>query len=216
MTASSHSLENPILQHYYEILPKVKILHLTVSFTSKNDCDKAIINLQPNIVSYQKGDANSSPINVHLISEITPDTANITKLDNLLKIKCRLRTGSIEFSNLYSNQNLDESLLNATEIQNLQHIQCHQCKNLIFSRNFRNRLCQSALRVINLPSEHWHELVDSWMCHKEDISALKGNMGNQILSRQNVVMVGDTYFLLNINDIIENSIKLQPCNVSPL
>ncbi|KAI8080198.1 HECT-like ubiquitin-conjugating enzyme-binding-domain-containing protein, partial [Gilbertella persicaria] len=59
----------------------------------------------------------------------------------------------------------------------------------------------------DLPSEHWYELVECWICHETKPEEHKSRM-RPILARSNVILVGTTYFLLHPNNIATNAIEV--------
>ncbi|KAG0260976.1 hypothetical protein DFQ27_003254 [Actinomortierella ambigua] len=63
-------------------------------------------------------------------------------------------------------------------------------------------------RIVDLPSEHWQELVECWMCHdEEDIKELReGDLG----AREGQVLVGTTYLLIHALDINQEAIQIHP------
>ncbi|KAG0232920.1 hypothetical protein BGW42_007829 [Actinomortierella wolfii] len=63
-------------------------------------------------------------------------------------------------------------------------------------------------RIVDLPSEHWQELVECWMCHdEEDIKELReGDLG----AREGQVLVGATYLLIHALDIDQDALQVHP------
>ncbi|KAF9973506.1 hypothetical protein BGZ73_003248 [Actinomortierella ambigua] len=63
-------------------------------------------------------------------------------------------------------------------------------------------------RIVDLPSEHWQELVECWMCHdEEDIKELReGDLG----AREGQVLVGTTYLLIHAEDVKQDAIQIHP------
>eukprot|EP00128_Syssomonas_multiformis_P009114 Colp12_sorted_trinity150504_noHs@3496 len=58
-------------------------------------------------------------------------------------------------------------------------------------------------RVLPLPSEHWSELVDCWVCHDQS----HRHMIKEITSKANACLVGESYCLLDKHDIISNNVS---------
>lgn len=59
----------------------------------------------------------------------------------------------------------------------------------------------------NLPSEHWYELVECWICHETKPEEHRTRM-RAISAKSNHVLVGSTYFLLHPNDLENETIKV--------
>ncbi|KAI9340393.1 ubiquitin-conjugating enzyme E2-binding protein, partial [Zopfochytrium polystomum] len=90
----------------------------------------------------------------------------------------------------------------AEELLDLQDIQCGSCGiSLLESRSASAPIRFD--RTLDLPTEHWHELVDCWTCHKEDYSRLQsGHHGTIIPSkRSGELLVARGYLVLHRDDI---------------
>jgi len=61
-------------------------------------------------------------------------------------------------------------------------------------------------RVVDLPSEHWQELVDCWMCHEEDFTELReGDLG----ARLGQALVGGTYLLIHSGNVDQDAVAIE-------
>lgn len=69
---------------------------------------------------------------------------------------------------------------------------------------------QSSLfnRIVDLPSEHWHELIDCWRCHQEDYSQIKHFHGI-IESKVNTLHVSHGFVGLHVKNIRDGSLLFQ-------
>ena len=85
----------------------------------------------------------------------------------------------------------------AKELEHLQGLSCRSCQQLITSTNeFQSK---------DLPSEHWYELVECWICHEAKPEEHRSRM-QPISARPNMVLVGGTYLLLHPRDLLTNSL----------
>ncbi|TPX38365.1 hypothetical protein SmJEL517_g00154 [Synchytrium microbalum] len=65
-----------------------------------------------------------------------------------------------------------DSPYTASSLKKLSRITCHGCNSDLIVRNSKEDDTTTFRRVLDLPSSHWHEVVDCWMCHMEDYSKL--------------------------------------------
>ncbi|KAF9931086.1 hypothetical protein FBU30_010832 [Linnemannia zychae] len=105
------------------------------------------------------------------------------------------------------------SPLPASQLQGLQNLSCGSCGNILLSTNNLGATEHSEQsssgpiqRVVDLPSEHWQELVDCWMCHEEDFTELReGDLG----ARHGQALVGGTYLLIHAKDVDHTAILIE-------
>lgn len=64
-------------------------------------------------------------------------------------------------------------------------------------------------KIKDLPSEHWYELVECWICHETKPEEHQARM-KPILARPHVLLVGTTYFLIHPDNIIKDSLQVDP------
>ncbi|KAI9483706.1 MAG: HECT-like ubiquitin-conjugating enzyme-binding-domain-containing protein [Benjaminiella poitrasii] len=62
-------------------------------------------------------------------------------------------------------------------------------------------------KIKDLPSEHWYELVECWICHETKPEEHRSRM-RPILARANLLLVGTTYFLIHPENIVTDSIEV--------
>lgn len=88
---------------------------------------------------------------------------------------------------------------------------CSTCSSALISSH-------SAARYLAMPSEHWEELIDSWMCHSDqllNLSVTKGREGIQEGKqlKPDEVRVFDSFVVWDASRAIEGAIPL-PSKVS--
>ncbi|KAI8084936.1 ubiquitin-conjugating enzyme E2-binding protein [Halteromyces radiatus] len=83
-----------------------------------------------------------------------------------------------------------------------QQLQCRHCAQILVE-NKNNNLS----RCKDLPSEHWYELVECWICHETKPEEHQARM-RPILAQHGTLLVGSFYFLIHVNDLVPLSIKL--------
>ncbi|PHZ14204.1 uncharacterized protein RHIMIDRAFT_278433 [Rhizopus microsporus ATCC 52813] len=85
-------------------------------------------------------------------------------------------------------------------LRELSEFQCKVCAQPLFLKD-------KEYKLKDLPSEHWYELVECWICHETKPEEHQARM-RPILARPTVLLVGSTYFLLHPDDIIANSTQM--------
>ncbi|RIA79275.1 ubiquitin-conjugating enzyme E2-binding protein [Glomus cerebriforme] len=167
---------------------------LKLVFESKPPSNKVISPKTSKIFS-------TSKIEVPLIQTIeTSEQPIITNSEECIDIKLKLRTfvrkkpakRDISMSETY------QAPFNSTKISSFRNILCGCCRRLLIKKN-------ALKKILDMPSEHWVELIDCWMCHQENYKHAK--IGD-IIARENVGLVGNTYFLVHPNDVGENVLKV--------
>jgi len=190
---------------FAEILPNVKSMTVNVGLPrSKKEFIyefrlyplKLVFGLPSN-----KSTTSKTKIEVPLTKTIeTSEHPNITNSDEGIDIKLKLRTyvrkrpakKDISTSETY------QVPLNSTEISCLKNILCDYCKEPLIEKN-------ALKKILDMPSEHWAELVDCWMCHQENY---KHSKIGDIIAQENVGLVGNNYFLVHPNNVGKNTLKV--------
>ncbi|KAJ3284336.1 hypothetical protein HDU79_008294, partial [Rhizoclosmatium sp. JEL0117] len=92
---------------------------------------------------------------------------------------------------------------NADALRCVSELHCHKCRAAVSRASFE--------KVKDLPSEHWHELLDCWACHQEDYSHLqKGHYaGSVIPSRERQLLVAQNYLLVHESDLIMDQLMIE-------
>lgn len=70
-------------------------------------------------------------------------------------------------------------------------------------------------KIKDLPSEHWYELVECWICHETKPEEHQARM-RPILARPDTLLVGTTYFLIHPDNLIRDNIKVDSVVASRL
>ncbi|KAF9156527.1 hypothetical protein BG015_004437 [Linnemannia schmuckeri] len=102
------------------------------------------------------------------------------------------------------------SPLPASQLQGLENLACGSCGNILLNP-IVDSTAQSPpsgpiQRVVDLPSEHWQELVDCWMCHEEDFTELReGDLG----ARLGQALVGGIYVLIHAKDVDQRAVVIE-------
>lgn len=114
------------------------------------------------------------------------------------------------------------SPLPASQLQGLENLACGCCGSVLLLHNGTAGTERTATetrqketheyhhgpirRVVDLPSEHWQELVDCWMCHEEDFTELReGDLG----ARLGQALVGGTYLLIHAGDVDRRAVAIE-------
>ncbi|CAO3639725.1 unnamed protein product [Mucor fragilis] len=76
-------------------------------------------------------------------------------------------------------------------------------------RHCAQGLLDSAIeyKIKDLPSEHWYELVECWICHETKPEEHQARM-KPILARPHVLLVGTTYFLIHPENIVNGALQV--------
>ncbi|KAG0093924.1 hypothetical protein BGZ92_000039 [Podila epicladia] len=95
--------------------------------------------------------------------------------------------------------------LPASLLQGLNNLACGCCGQPLLATQ-ENSNVGPIQRVVDLPSEHWQELVDCWMCHEEDFTELReGDLG----ARSGQALVGGTYLLIHAENVNLSAVVIE-------
>lgn len=101
-------------------------------------------------------------------------------------------------SNISANVDVEnKALLSSKNLKDISSISCKECHASISHNAFQ--------AVKDLPSEHWMELVECWICHETSDKEHSGQL-KPIVAREKLLLVGSTYVLLHPSDV--QNIKL--------
>ncbi|KAI8980486.1 HECT-like ubiquitin-conjugating enzyme-binding-domain-containing protein [Pilobolus umbonatus] len=117
---------------------------------------------------------------------VTDNTAYWEIKLNSTKTRPALNSQQTELKEIWSTQS----------IGGFEDIQCRYCATTLIQPTNRDHI----YKIKSLPSEHWYELVECWICHETKPEEHKARM-RPILARENLLLVGTTYFLLHPNNI---------------
>ncbi|KAF9297054.1 hypothetical protein BGZ88_011175 [Linnemannia elongata] len=134
---------------------------------------------------------------------------------NLLSLKLTalpnmpLETSNASSLSAASTTEFPPSPLPASQLQGLENLACGSCGNTLLRATTSSDpgLPSGPIqRVVDLPSEHWQELVDCWMCHEEDFTELReGDLG----ARLGQALVGGTYLLIHAKDVEHHAVMIE-------
>ncbi|KAI8378541.1 ubiquitin-conjugating enzyme E2-binding protein [Blakeslea trispora] len=86
----------------------------------------------------------------------------------------------------------------AKDLAETDHLVCQHClQPLIETYQYQFK---------DLPSEHWYELVECWICHETKPEEHKSRM-RPILAKPNVILVGTTYVLIHAQNILQAAVQ---------
>ncbi|CAI2172139.1 13888_t:CDS:2 [Funneliformis geosporum] len=198
--------QNNELSIFAEILPNVKSMTVNVGLPNKKDESSYKFGIYPlKLIFESQPPPNKATlpikIEVPLVQTIeTSEQPIVTNSEESIDIKLKLRTfvrkrpakRDISTSETY------QSPFSSTEISSLKNILCGMCKERCIKENTLNK-------ILDMPSEHWLELIDCWMCHQENY---KHAIIGDIVAKENVGLVGNTYFLMHPNNVRENVLRV--------
>lgn len=81
-----------------------------------------------------------------------------------------------------------------------KEIHCQHCDASILNNSVD-------YKVKDLPSEHWYELVECWICHETKPEEHQARM-RPILARPNLLLVGTSYFLIHPDNLVNDSVQV--------
>ncbi|KAG0330562.1 hypothetical protein BGZ99_000033 [Dissophora globulifera] len=116
----------------------------------------------------------------------------------------------VSFSSFTSSSGSEfpQAPLPAAQLQGLENLSCGCCGNILLKPDSASSSDQGQpiQRVVDLPSEHWQELVDCWMCHEEDFTELReGDLG----ARLGQALVGGTYVLIHAANVDSSTVAIE-------
>lgn len=106
--------------------------------------------------------------------------------DNAFSLRLRLA------QNVTATHESEKTILNAKDLKDISSIHCRECNATLSNKAFPV--------VKDLPSEHWMELVECWICHETSEKEHSGKL-QPIVARQNLLLVSNTYLLFHPEDV---------------
>ncbi|KAF7723912.1 hypothetical protein EC973_001535 [Apophysomyces ossiformis] len=88
----------------------------------------------------------------------------------------------------------------ARDLEGCNGIECRHCHATLL-------VSSEPLQCKDLPSEHWYELVECWICHETKPEEHRARM-RPISARSKALLVGSTYFLVHPDDISADTVRL--------
>ncbi|KAI9289334.1 ubiquitin-conjugating enzyme E2-binding protein [Umbelopsis sp. AD052] len=86
----------------------------------------------------------------------------------------------------------ENTILNAKDLKDISTIKCRECNATLSDKAFPV--------VKDLPSEHWMELVECWICHETSEKEHSGKL-QPIMAQPNLLLVSNTYLLFHPEDV---------------
>ncbi|RUS26536.1 HECT-like ubiquitin-conjugating enzyme-binding-domain-containing protein [Jimgerdemannia flammicorona] len=104
--------------------------------------------------------------------------------------------------------------LSAQDLTTLRSINCIACSERLVNANTNLASVTDPTssqppfeHIKNLPSEHWLELIDCWLCHEDQDQQQHKNKLKDIDAQKGTLLVGNTYFLLHPDDLPLDSVR---------
>ncbi|RCI02736.1 hypothetical protein CU098_005219 [Rhizopus stolonifer] len=192
-----------MIPFYAEELGNINILRATV-WTEKDINLAESLEVKTNILSFNsKTIADVSTVGLSISAEnLVVSHINNTGND--------LRAWEVKIYLTGRNQQLRSQQTEAKEWWNTTYLKsrvdeceaftCKMCKTPLFS-------VDKEYKLKDLPSEHWYELIECWICHETNPDEHRTRM-KPILARPQLILVGSTYFLLHTDDISKENIEI--------
>jgi hypothetical protein len=106
--------------------------------------------------------------------------------------------------------------LSAQEMRRIQptDIRCAQCDRDIVNLPATNGPLEQTYK--DLPSEHWAEMMDVWMCHDDPTftAKLAKNTKDGFWPNKGSILIGGSYFLVHGDDLQLSSVEVESSLVS--
>ncbi|EGF78653.1 hypothetical protein BATDEDRAFT_90588 [Batrachochytrium dendrobatidis JAM81] len=185
-----------------QLLSSLKQLKLTLA-PSHSKSTRVLIT--PNTIDLTTiNSAESDPLSDTFLcfsETVDPSTLNINQSGHYVTLSLAIQSmDSIETTTSITPDSAHTDMTAAQNWSSSQSIQCHNCKFNLTNTSQSDPSAAHNLfeRHVDLPSQHWHEMLECWACHHEDYSStLQGQQGGLILAQKNAVLVGDSYILLH-------------------
>ncbi|KAI8907667.1 ubiquitin-conjugating enzyme E2-binding protein [Powellomyces hirtus] len=174
---------------YMEILPKIRSLNISI-VTPGGFPDPTITEAHISIPAH----SDVPPQTLGLPFEVDPSSAVIRRGKDGFDIKVSLRHQA------HLPEPPNNAASDASSLEVLLHVRCHFCEHDVLPPGAAATTSRFR-KVVDLPSEYWHELTDCWACHKEDYSQMPGQKGGVVLAQPGVVLVGNSYIVLHPDDV---------------
>ncbi|KAI9259394.1 ubiquitin-conjugating enzyme E2-binding protein [Sporodiniella umbellata] len=188
---------------YAEELGNIGILRATISTSDKLNLAESLEIKDNVITSNSVKIADMSTIGLAISNEnLVISQANNSEAD--------VKTWEVKICLADKTQKMRSQQTEAKEWWNTTYL-----KNRIEENDaFICKMCEMPLfklekdhKLKDLPSEHWYELIECWICHETNPDEHRSRM-KPILARPKLVLVGSTYFLLYPENVLEESIEL--------
>ncbi|CAG8500959.1 1576_t:CDS:2 [Paraglomus brasilianum] len=172
---------------FAELLPNIRSMNLSIGLPSQTTTFQ--LGVYPRKLTFTSPMFFSS---LELSQTIETDVEPaLTSATSSLEVKLKLRNyiRRKPFRHVSGSEVVPP--LTACDLVNLRNVLCGSC-GLVIVRD-------GALeKIMDLPSEHWAELLECWMCHQEDY---KQAQVGELNAKETIGLVGGTYILMHPKDI---------------
>ncbi|KND05067.1 uncharacterized protein SPPG_00742, partial [Spizellomyces punctatus DAOM BR117] len=183
---------------FLEILPNVRSLTISIN-ESPERLPVEKLKFQEKSISYTPNEQDPPQI-LSLPVSIDPRSATTTVKSENVDLKFSLRSSLDD----YKSRSATDPGAAIKAFQGLTQIHCQTCKTAFLPTSSPDEASEQAhhfRRIIDMPSEYWHELTDCWACHREDYSQLPGQKAGVILAQRHAVLVARSYVVLHPEDV---------------
>lgn len=174
--------------------PDLSINTFSLAFLSETD------NSKKNIISFP--------------FKIIPSSLRISETEDTVILK--LKTEKEWFNIKMQSINDMPIVYDSKVLKNINCFYCNKCNNqLSFLKNFENTTEMASdnsttltafKRIVDLPSDHWFEMMDCWLCVPTDISRFEGQIGiGSMAAKINELLLGRTFVILHPDNILKDS-----------
>jgi len=147
--------------------------------------------------------------------KIIPSSLRISETEDTVILKLKTEKEWYKVKNVSINDTpivYDSKLL-----RNIGYIYCKDCQQQLTyfinsptetttNKENKNELITTFKRKVDLPSDHWFEMMDCWLCIPSDISRFEGQIGiGSLAARINELLIGRTFVILHPDNMKENS-----------
>ncbi|ORX81983.1 hypothetical protein BCR32DRAFT_267955 [Anaeromyces robustus] len=148
--------------------------------------------------------------------KIIPSSLRISETDNTVILKLKTEK---EWFNIKHNIISDMPIIyNSKLLKGISTLYCNKCNNQLSILNdsentplkhiVNDQTFLTFKRFIDLPSDHWFEMMDCWLCVPSDISRFEGQIGiGSMAAKENNILIGRTFLILHPNNIIPDCFK---------
>ncbi|KAI7904890.1 ubiquitin-conjugating enzyme E2-binding protein [Cokeromyces recurvatus] len=194
-----------MIPFYAEELGNINALRITLSVPPTCDVAKTI-EVKNNVLTLDGITvADLSSVNVQISADnLVVTRATETSEDGLLPWEIKLSL--LQRSKILKSEQTEvkewwtsKQLLKQPQ---QRQFQCKHCSQVLVDAS-------TDFKIKDLPSEHWYELIECWICHETKPEEHRTRM-KPILSRADVILVGTTYFLIHPENIKADSIEVDP------
>ncbi|KAI9024128.1 ubiquitin-conjugating enzyme E2-binding protein [Hyaloraphidium curvatum] len=154
--------------------------------------------------------AAGSTLRIPLPRTVDTRSAKVSCPGDELDIKLALSAGP-DSSNGWRREIHVPRPLTARQLEATRDVECAHCRRSILRPKHGGKQAREDehyfYRVMDLPSEHWAELVECWMCHQEDYGR-NGRFERTTQGQPGCLSVGASYVLLSGDDVSSGAVAV--------